>query len=97
MSALHPYMVLPRQERSYILMLTHTSDIFQSFIRPGARRLNAVSNSRDLQTTSFINTDGHIAVVILNTTGRMVPYTLYIEGKTMEMESPAHSIMTCIL
>lgn len=70
---------------------------FSKFIRPGARRLNAVSNSRDLQTTSFINTDGHIAVVILNTTGRMIPYTLYIEGKTMEMESPAHSIMTCIL
>ena len=70
---------------------------FSRFIRPGARRIISSSNRDKLQTTAFINTDGKIAVVVLNTSNDALDYTLWIDGKGAPVKSLAHSIATLVI
>ncbi|WP_207532472.1 glycoside hydrolase family 30 protein [Desertivirga arenae] len=70
---------------------------FSKFIKPGAKRI-ASSASRDfLSTTAFRNTDGSLAVVVLNTTDQSLPYNLWIDGKAAQTTSMPHSISTIII
>jgi glucosylceramidase len=70
---------------------------FSKFIRPGAKRIAASSMSDDLQTTAFQNRDGSIAVVVMNSTEKEVPFYLWLGGKAAKTASPAHSILTLVL
>lgn len=70
---------------------------FSKFIKPGAKRIVTSSNRDALQTTAFINPDGKVVVVVLNTTDKELPYRVWIEGKAAETTSLAHSIQTIIL
>lgn len=70
---------------------------FSKFIRPGAKRIGAASSRWALQTTAFENTDGSIAVVVLNTSSQHIPFKLWIKGKAADTESLPHSIMTLVL
>jgi glucosylceramidase len=69
---------------------------FSKFIHPGAKRIVSSANRDILQTTAFLNEDGKIVVVVVNTTDTTLPYRLWIEGQAAETTSPAHSIMTLI-
>jgi glucosylceramidase len=71
---------------------------FSKFIRPGAKRV-AASSSRDyLQTTAFINTDGQLAVVVLNTGKNPITYNLCIgNNKETKITSLPHSIATIVV
>jgi glucosylceramidase len=70
---------------------------FSKFIRPGARRIACSSTRDELLATAFLNTDGTVAVVILNKTGSAVDYHLWMEGRACRLSLPAHAIMTCII
>ena len=70
---------------------------FSKFIRPGARRVSASSNRAFLQTTSFINTNGKLVVVVLNRTDNAIPYHLWIHGKWAQANSKSHSISTIVI
>ena len=70
---------------------------FSKFIRPGAKRIATSSNRDKLQTTAFINSDGKIAVVVLNTSDDALDYTLWIDGKGAKTKSLAHSINTLVI
>lgn len=70
---------------------------FSKFIRPGARRVSASSNRAFLQTTSFINANGKLVVVVLNRTDNAIPYHLWIQGKWAQVNSKAHSISTIVI
>jgi glucosylceramidase len=70
---------------------------FSKFIKPGAKRIISSSNRDALQTTAFLNPDGKIAVVVLNTTDKELPYRLWIGGKAAETTSLPHSIATLVL
>lgn len=67
---------------------------FSKFIRPGAKRIIASSNDDNLLTTAFLNTDGKIAVVVLNMTDEEIPFLLWVEGRAARSVSPQHSIIT---
>jgi len=69
---------------------------FSKFIRPGAKRINASSNRSGLLTTAFKNTDGSIAVVVMNETDKETDYQLYMKGKTAQAASLPHSITTLV-
>jgi glucosylceramidase len=70
---------------------------FSKFIRPEAKRIVS-SSSRDLlQTTAFVNADGKIAVVVLNTSDDKMTYNIWINGKAAPTTSLPHSISTLIL
>ena len=70
---------------------------FSKFIRPGAKRIGAAASRWLLQTTAFQNTDGSIAVVVMNTSAQKIPFQLWIKGKAAGTESLPHSIMTLVL
>jgi len=70
---------------------------FSKFIHPGARRIAASANRPQLQTTAFVNKDGSIVVVVMNTTDTKTTYHLCIKGKAALAESLPHSISTLII
>lgn len=70
---------------------------FSKFIRKGARRITASASRSQLQATSFVNTDGSIATVVLNLTGHTADYILWMHGKAVETRIPAHAIQTLVL
>lgn len=69
---------------------------FSKFIRPGARRINASSNRSGLLTTAFKNTDGSIAVVVMNGGDEKIDYQVYMNGKAAETQSLPHSMTTLV-
>jgi glucosylceramidase len=70
---------------------------FSRFLRPGARRIIASSNTDDLIATAFQNADGSIAVVVLNTTEKEADFSLWLEQRACTVTSPARSIVTLVL
>ncbi len=70
---------------------------FSKYIRPGAKRIVASTNRFNLQATAFLNTDGKIAVVVLNVSDTKIPYKLCIQGKAASVECFPHSITTVVL
>ena len=70
---------------------------FSKFIRPGAKRIISSSSTDRLLTTAFLNTDGRIAVVVLNLSDQAQPFNLWLGGKITQNDSPAHSIMTLVI
>jgi glucosylceramidase len=70
---------------------------FSKFIRPGARRIVSSSSKDNLLTTAFMNPDGTIAVVVMNSTDKPQDFNLWIEGKSAANVSPAHSIITFLI
>ena len=70
---------------------------FSKFIQEGAKRIAVSSSRTDLQATGFINPDGSVVVVILNTSEKHFDYKLMLNGKATSLESLPHSISTIVL
>ena len=70
---------------------------FSKFIRPGAKRIICSSTSSKLLSTAFINTDGKIAVVVMNSTDKEINFNISLIKKAVNTVSPAHSIITLML
>jgi glucosylceramidase len=70
---------------------------FSKFIKAGAKRISCSSNRDKLQSTAFLNPDGKMVVVILNTSDEELPFKLCIAGKAAPVNSLAHSIMTVVI
>jgi glucosylceramidase len=67
---------------------------FSKFIRPGARRISAVSSRTSLHTTAFVNPDDRLAIVVLNDGDRPLRYTVRIGSNTVALTIPARAIQT---
>ena len=67
---------------------------FSKFVRPGARRVGAVSSHSALSTTAFVNNDGRLAVVVMNGGDKEVKYGLHVGGQQFAMTIPAHAMQT---
>ncbi len=70
---------------------------FSKFIRPGAKRIVAVSSTNSLLTTAFKNTDGSIIIVVMNQSDKAVNFSLTMQSKTAELNALPHSIQTITL
>lgn len=70
---------------------------FSKFVRPGAKRIASSSSRSGLQTTAFINTDGKIAVIVLNLSDKKVDYNLAVSGNAAAASSLPHSISTLVI
>ena len=64
------------------------------YIRPGAQRVLCAPTLDALEATAFINTDGRVALVVMNRTDKPLAYSIKHNGKAAMTESPAHSIIT---
>ncbi len=69
---------------------------FSKFIRPGAKRIVSSPSRSALISTAFVNTDGKVAVVVMNRGEKEVPYYLWTGGQAVQTNSPAHSIQTLV-
>lgn len=70
---------------------------FSKFIRPGARRIVSSGSRGQLHTTAFLNTDGKIAVIVMNQSNETIPYRLWMGGQAAEVTSLPHSIQTLVV
>lgn len=70
---------------------------FSKFVKSNAKHIISSSNRDSLQTTAFINPDGSLVVIVLNTTEIEIDYCLWIEGKAAAMKSLPHSIATLVI
>jgi glucosylceramidase len=70
---------------------------FSKFIRPGARRIICSSNADEMLAAGFLNPDGSIAVVMMNSQPKALDFRIWLDGNAASFHSPAHSIMTLVL
>jgi glucosylceramidase len=70
---------------------------FSKFIRPGAKRISSASSRGQLLTTAFRNSDGKIAVVVMNQSAEKISYRLWIDGNAAAITSLPHSIQTLVV
>jgi glucosylceramidase len=70
---------------------------FSKFIRPGAKRIISSASRGQLITTAFVNTDGKIAVVVMNHSDVKIPYRIWMAGQAAEITSLPHSIQTLVI
>jgi glucosylceramidase len=64
--------------------------------RSRAKRIVCSANRAQLQTTAFVNTDGTIAVVVMNAGNTKMNYRLYVGDVAVESVSLPHSIATVV-
>ena len=70
---------------------------FSKFIHPGATRILVASSSDDLETTAFVNPDGHIVVVVMNRSEKKIKFQVRLADQGGFVEAPARSIQTLVL
>ena len=69
---------------------------FSHYVLPGAKRIAATCYTDKLETVSFVNPDGTLAVVLLNRTEQCMPVTLRIKGSLVACEIEANSMTTIV-
>jgi glucosylceramidase len=67
---------------------------FSKFIRPDAKRVSTSSSRSVLLATSFVNTDGSTATVVMNETDEDINYKLFVGEGQVALTIPAHGIQT---
>ena len=81
--------------------LHYTSEYYyighiSKFVKNNARRLGTTTNRDFISSTSFVNQNGETVVVVMNTSSEETKYNLWIEGKSLQVVSPANSIQTVV-
>ncbi|HYX81657.1 MAG TPA: glycoside hydrolase family 30 beta sandwich domain-containing protein [Gemmatimonadales bacterium] len=69
---------------------------FSKFIRPGARRIAVAPSRSMLLTTGFVNSDGRIALVVMNQTARGSEYRVRVGNAELTLQARPHSIQTVV-
>lgn len=69
---------------------------FSKFIRPNAVRVSTVTSRSQLLSTSFLNSDGKMATVVMNQSDKEITYKLYIRQQAAEVLILPHSIQTIV-
>jgi glucosylceramidase len=70
---------------------------FSKYIRPGAKRVSTVSSVSFLISTSFINENGKMATVVMNSSDKKMTYKLYVGANVAtSIKIPARAIQTLV-
>ncbi|MBX5451015.1 cellulose binding domain-containing protein [Thermogemmatispora sp.] len=67
---------------------------YSRFVRPGATRIGATSSDSSLEVTAFLNTNGTLAIVVLNTSYSAMPVTLSLQGLALPANASAVPYVT---
>ncbi len=70
---------------------------FSKFVMPGAKRISSSASRSQLITTSFLNPDGSIAVIVMNQTEINTPFFIWINGKAAQVTALPHSMNTYLI
>jgi O-Glycosyl hydrolase len=70
---------------------------FSKFIRPGAKRVSTVSSISFLESTTFVNPDGKMVTIVMNSTDEEITYQLYVGSSTAtSITIPARAMQSII-
>jgi len=69
---------------------------FSRFIRPGARRVACAKTLDSLEASAFLNSDGSVAVVVLNRTEQAIDFVLKSQELQAKTSIPARGIKTFV-
>lgn len=69
---------------------------FSKFIHPGAKRIISSSSRSPLQTTAFLNKDGKVVTIVMNTEDKKIDFYLWVDGKAAPVQALPHSIQTIV-
>lgn len=69
---------------------------FSKFVRPGAKRIACSPSRSALSATAFVNTDGKVAVIVMNKGEEKIDYNLWIQGQSVKVECLPRSMQTVI-
>jgi glucosylceramidase len=69
---------------------------FSKFIRPNAVRVSSSVSRSYLLSTSFLNTDGKMATIVMNHTDNEITYNFIIAEEKAIVKIPAHAIQTLV-
>lgn len=70
---------------------------FSKFIDAGAKRISTTSSRSTLLATSFVNTDGKVATVVMNPTNKAIEYNFIIgTEKEAKLNIPARAMQTLL-
>lgn len=69
---------------------------FSKYIQPGAKRISTSTSHTDLLSTSWLNEDGTMATVVMNSGNEAIKYSLYVEEEACDLEISPHAIQTLI-
>lgn len=69
---------------------------FSKFMRPGATRVSATTNRSQLQTTAFINLDGSLVIIVMNTRDEPIDYQLFLGDTRASGCISARAIQTLV-
>lgn len=69
---------------------------FSKFIRPHAKRISTTSSRSHLLSTSFLNEDGSLIIVVMNQSDLEISYKLNIDSEAVSITIPPHAIQTVV-
>lgn len=69
---------------------------FSKFIRPDAQRISTTSSRSPLLATSFINSNGSTATVVMNQSDAAIDYNFMVESRAAKLTIPAHAMQTLV-
>lgn len=69
---------------------------FSKFIRPNAKRISTSASRTYIESTSFMNEDGKMVTVVMNSTDEPIEYKLYIGMQAVKETIQAHAMQTLI-
>jgi glucosylceramidase len=69
---------------------------FSKYVKPGAHCIASSGGPAALESVAFANSDGSLAVVVLNRTDAPMAFTLAVGGEALACTVPAHAIQTYI-
>jgi len=92
-----PVIVDPGSDEVYFTPLYYTMAHFSKFIRPGAKRIGLELSDKSLMATAAQNTDGTIAVIILNQNNKPKSFKLALDGQESNITISAQAIQTVII
>jgi len=69
---------------------------FSKFIKPGAVRVNTSTSRTTIESTSFMNADGKIVTVVMNTSDAKIVYKLIVGNSAAQLEIEPHAMQSII-
>jgi glucosylceramidase len=91
-----PVIVKPETDEAYYTPLFYVMSHFSKYIRPGAVRIGVTNPLPGLMITSCRNTDGSLAVVVLNQGEEKSIFELRVGSQSVVVEIPANALQTII-
>ena len=69
---------------------------FSKFIKPGAVRISTTTSRTTIESTSFMNENGKIVTVVMNTTDHKIAYKLIVGSSELHIEIEPHAMQSLV-